>query len=292
LRLKNSPDTVDLAGLSIEDLIAALLDLDGSATSVANAIASAAQKMADAESQLSTSDAILGTTPTEQAQEKGKLYGFDLGDLSTKTGVDAAIASLQSTFKGLDPAAADYKEKSREILNTIQALRGITFDTSPPAGAAGAGASSSPSSGSGETTAIKDAAAGLTEVTGNRMAEYLATLLQVNRDELKAMQLLVSALTTPIITGPILPPTLPSWFGAGASASLPTQTQSSGAPTTPAVQHIQNFRVDVHFDGSTFLMDKKDATEFGTEFGEALNRYLADKFRNGQRLQGDTSIPS
>jgi hypothetical protein len=151
---------------------------------------------------------------------------------------------------------------------------------------------SSASSGSGETTAIKDAAAGLTEVTGNRMAEYLATLLQVNRDELKAMQLLVSALTTPIITGPILPPTLPSWFGAGASANLGTQSKATGSATTTGATTINNFRVDVHFDGSTFLMDKKDATEFGTEFGEAFNRYLADKFRNGQRLQGDTSIPS
>lgn len=287
-QLKTSTGSVDLAGLSIDELKAALLELHGAADSVAAGIATAAQKIADAEGLLQTSDAILGTSPTEQAQEKGNLYGFDLGDISSQAGVDTAIANLRALFKSLDPASADFKERSREILNTIQALQGITFDATPaPARSATA---SSTSAGSGDTEAIANAARGITAVDGNRMANFLATILQVNRDELATANKMLAAMLQPVITGPILPPALPSWFGSAGASAVPAPTQTAAANGPPSV--IQNFRFDLHIDGATIFADRKDVKLWGDELVTYISRGIADHLRNLQRLQGDTTISS
>jgi hypothetical protein len=268
-KLKTSPDTVDLAGLSIDDLIKALLDLDSSATSVANTIATAAQKIADAESQIAVADDILGATGQQTISELSNAYNIDLSqfDLTTQPGAAAAISFLQDMFKGLDPNDPNYKEKEREIQNLVDRLRGLF-----PGGASGSASSASAGSGGGSREAVTNAAEALTQVTGNRMADYLASLVGLTRQEVGAMTQLVAALTRPIITGAILPPYLPSGFGVPRQAAQGSTPATNAASLAPQV-NIRISRIDV------VAPDGTDPAAFADSIGDALLERLAIKLQ-------------
>jgi hypothetical protein len=260
--VKKNPDAFDLAGLSIQDFINALLDLDTSATSVASAIQTAAQKMADAENALSTSDSILGTSPTEQAQERGNLYGFDLGDLSTKGGVDAAITNLQTVFKGLDASAPDYQEKSREILNTIQALRAITFDDT--------GAASGGSGGLGGTVGGAAAeAAGATSVA----SQGFQSLTSIQGDELFSELHLHTGLLTDIRDDQR------SWMSGRINVGAPTPVNVGGITSAAlAAAGSSGGGMVIDVGGIHVTTSKDDAETVGTQVADAFVRELNIKF--------------
>lgn len=272
-QLKNSPDSVDLAGLSIDDLIAALLDLDSSATNVANTVADAARQMAEAEAELRTGFDILGTGAAGQAQAFAQLYGFDLGDISTQEGVNAAIAALQALYQ----SNTGDQEKAREIENTINALRGIQF---PGAGSSG-GASAATSGGGGTREATVNAAQSLTEQTGNRMADYLASILLVDRETLRAQQAMLATLTRPIITGPILPPLLPSGFGA------PTQTAGTAGGLEVRVS-IGRIVVAAPNGSDPTAFASEISNELIETIGPKLEQWLYQRVANQQLRNGST----
>ncbi len=280
-QLKNpeTADSVDLAGLSIDEFIAAILDLS-------SAVQTAAQQMAEAEAQLRTGFDILGTGAAGQAQAFAQLYGFDLGNISTQEGVNAAIASLQALYA----ANPDDQEKAREIENVINALRAIQFP-----GAAAAGGGSSLAAGSGERNAIVNGAQALTDNVGSRMADYLATadvylaqLVGLTRQEVTAITQMIAALSSPIITGPILPPTLPTGFGSSPA----TRTTTNGS--TPGDLNIYatfNVRVGAPVGADPESFGALIGTAAFDQFIDLVERAMGDRWTNAQIRAGSTIKP-
>ncbi len=139
------------------------------------------------------------------------------------------------------------------------------------------------SNAGGSKEAIATAAKSLTEVTGNRMADYLASILAVDRHQLQVMQSFLNALTKPIITGPILPPTLPPWF-AGGGLSASAQTASAGLVVR------NTFIVHVHAPvkgEDAAAVGKSIAKEAAKEF----DQILGDQYAQAQARAGSTLKP-
>jgi len=290
---------LDTSVFSLDDFKNGIVDLSGAATSAASSFETAAQKMADADNLLNTSDSILGTSASDKATERANLYGFDIGDISTQSGVNAAIDQLRNMFKALDPTAADFTEKSREILETIQALQAITFTTSSPAAAASSASSAGTSAGSGETEAVTATARGLTEVTGDRLADdgktadvLLAKLVDISTSQLATLNAMLGGLLRPIITAPLQPPVLPNGFGT----PLPASTQST--TNVPAGGTLNNYTIRATF---TIALNRDDlfdpsaknaADQFGADAADAFDKYLWDRVRDKQRRLGNTEVPT
>jgi hypothetical protein len=284
---------VDTSVFSIDDWKSAIADLVGSVDSAASSFETAAQKISDAENQISISDDILGTSPTDSVQEYAKAYGYDLSgfDLTTQSGRDSAIATLQNVFRQLNPATTvDYDTVVHEIQSLIDKIRALpaipgTDTTSTDAGAGAASDASAASSDVAESSAATVA----TQSSVDRMGDYLATILQVNRDELAAMQRLVDLFTTPIITSPLRPPALPASFGSGASA----------ISAAVAINVELNGDVTITMDGVTVMsLDDVDKLtgqvldQLSQKLTPRISKLLAEAFRGVQRRKGSTALPS
>jgi hypothetical protein len=137
--LEDPNNTVDLAGLSLEELIQALLDLKQGADAVATGVVSAAQKMQDAAAALKTDFEVYGTDQVGQVQQLAGLYGGVGGigaalnglDLSSAAGRTAAIAQLQQLYGG----DKGNSEQTAAILELLRALRAVPGESRPPAAA-------------------------------------------------------------------------------------------------------------------------------------------------------------
>ncbi len=280
---------LDTSVYSIDDFNNAIGDLSDSADAAAASFESAAQKIADADSLIDTKADILGTPAGTVIQQHAYNEGFNLDnfDLTTDAGRQSAIDYLTGVFNSLDPNGDGYADKVKTIDNLIKSIRALPA-TSTAAGANTAGASAGAAGASSSTATGANAAAVATQSSVDRMGDYLATLVEVNREELALWTKYLTGLTTPIITGPLLPPRLPSFFGSGSGSA------AGAALTTTVVQHqdILNVSLTLNIDGSTFLMDRTDALKLSREMGEQINQYLAAKLRAAQRLRGDTTLPS
>lgn len=162
-------------GLSAEDipaLIAALLDLEAAGDAAERAIESAAQTLARAFAEIDLDAIIFGQSDVTRAAKKLEAAGFGTFDLNTQEGRAAAIQVLR------DAALGASEEQKRIIADLVQAVQGLP----EIAGAAMTEAVSGASGGGGETEAIASGARALSEVTGNRMAEYLRAIAEFTRD--------------------------------------------------------------------------------------------------------------
>jgi len=175
-QLKNAPQDVDLAGLSIEELIAILLDLDGAADQVAASVQTAAGKFAEAAGLLDTEFAIMGTGSVEQAQAIAGAAGQSFGsigealagiDLKTADGRQRAIAALQSLYQ----ANKSDKDLASAILSVLNAIRAVG-----DGGGVGGSASGPLARGGGSTDAVASGARNLTEVTGRAISDRLTAI--------------------------------------------------------------------------------------------------------------------
>src|SRR5205085_9866765 len=74
-KLQTSPESIDLGKLSLEGLIAALLDLKHGADAAAAGVKGAADLLREAAESLRTDFEVFGTDPAAQAEQLKQLYG-------------------------------------------------------------------------------------------------------------------------------------------------------------------------------------------------------------------------
>lgn len=260
-QLEDSPGTVDLAGLSIDDLKKALLDLDQSAQSVAASVVSAAQKMAAAESSLSTDYSIYGTSAADQAVGYAGGFGLDLSgfDLSSQAGVDGArqaIRDFYTAHKTDIPGIGQFAQSALGALGNIQ-LTG-------PASALGIPAIGGPSVTAGATSAVASGFQSLTTIQGDRMADILLRSLNVQMD-------------TRDLIGGRAPVNL-----AGAAKAIFGGPSGSGAPGSIGPIIIQ------------VTTDKENAADVGSQIADAFVRELDVKLGRKSSVQalynGDITV--
>ncbi|MDB4916295.1 MAG: hypothetical protein JWM95_3939 [Gemmatimonadetes bacterium] len=211
LELKNSPESVDLAGLSIDQFIAALLDMSHGVDAVTSGIQTAAQKMQAAADSLNTDFDVYGTDAQGQAVGVAGLYSSVGGvgqalagiDLSTKAGRDQAIANLQALYTG-DKANVAQTSAIQAVIHALRAVPvdpGSSVSTSAPAltgSVSGPGASSRQTSGA-ERITIQQA---------DRIGNVLESMLVFSREtavNTKSLAFLAQLLRVPVYN-PIHPP--------------------------------------------------------------------------------------
>lgn len=162
-QLEQSPETVDLAGLSIDDLKKALLDLGSSAKTVADSVETAAQAFSRANGELANDFDVDQTDATGQVKAYAGQYGFNLDqfDLTTKSGIDAAIAYFSNIYhyKGIDPTI---KLQAKQM---VDSLRGIHVDDT-------GGVTMAPTmGGGGPTSAVSSGYTSMTYLQADRLAD-------------------------------------------------------------------------------------------------------------------------
>lgn len=179
-------------GTELDDLIQAILTLMGAAADAASGITSAADQIAAAASALQLGFQILGTNAGDQAQQLADLYGFNLGDVSTAAGRDAAIEKLRDLYK----ANRDNQQLAQQILSVINALQQMQFaSSSGPTLTEQIGGSMERVGASASTSAVSSSFAGLTVMQGDAfldlqrsVAEGVQDLVSIGRDTLAELQ--------------------------------------------------------------------------------------------------------
>lgn len=269
-QLKSSPESVNLAGLSVGELIQALLALDAAADDVAAGVISAAQAFSDAVASLDTDLEVAGEKdPLKRALGVAGAAGSSFAgigaalagiDLSTADGRAKAIAALQALY-GSDKGNAD---QTQAILEVLRALRAIPGEAPLEEGRGGARAA-------GDREAITNSAKALTEATGNRMADYLRSI------DIRVQTIVdLMARLAGLASGPVLTPAiaLGGPFSGGFDAAPRITIQTT---------------VYVSAD------DVRDGREWGRELGDGIfdrfNEQMGRKFRRAQIINGNTDRP-
>jgi hypothetical protein len=151
-----------------------------------------------------------------------------------RAGRDAA----QDALRALAATTTD-RDLKRLILSVLQDIGRLPEIP----GAVGDAVTEALTGGGGERSAIASAAQGLTERTGNRMADYLATLLVVERQELAILEALSGgpALSpNQLLRPPVLPSTVTTNVGGDFILSIGNidihVAATSGDPRTVGAQ--------------------------------------------------------
>lgn len=268
-QLETSPETVDLAGLSIDDLKNALLDLDSSAQAAADAV----KAFSDANSQLSDDFDVYGTTAPDQVTQRAAAYGIDLSqfDLGTPAGVAAAIGYLQSDYgSATDPVR---KQQDKALIDN---LRQIQF---PDMGDLGAGAGSGASAG-GATSAIGAGFQSLTSVEGSRLGDYM--LREVNlltRIDANLDRFVTGFFTQRTSFAPLAP------LGVSSLSSGLAAAAGSGGPATINIGSVGPIQVRTNGDDPTV-----QGTALGAAFIREINRELGTVILRGKIGRGDITV--
>jgi len=276
-QLRTSPGSVDLAGLSIEELIRVLLDLDGAADQVAASVQTAAGKFAEAAGLLDTEFQIMGTGSAEQATAIAGAAGASFSsiaealagiDLTTADGRQRAIEALQALYQ----ANKGDKELASAILSVLNAIRAVPGDAAA-AGAAGRAAAS------GETSAVASGARNLSEATGNRMADYLSTIAIQTLAIRQAVESLLARAMAAVITPPAI------GFGG-----IPAIAGSGNTIVQVRVQLVVNVMLSPGMD-----LSPEGAQRVGQYIGRGASQVVSEQIASGvQQVRldnGDTSRP-
>ena len=195
--------------------------------------------------------------------------GLQAFDLASQAGRDAARAALQTLALG-DPTL---KPLIADLVRSLDALPDIP-------GAAG-DAIKAALTGGGERSAIASAAQGLSERTGNRMADYLASVIVLERRQVDLLEQIVGG--SGLRTGVLLQPPALSTIAPGLGA----QTTVTGGLS------IGELNVNVRVVSAT---DDPDA--LGRRIGDATLRDLATRISQmlakdattATRLAGNVSV--
>ena len=131
------------------------------------------------------------------------LGGLDLANAEQR---QQAIKALQGLAEGAD------KELRQIILELLRSIRDIPATTGRP----------------GEVEIVANAAKGLTETTGNRMADYLATANIILREQLEVLAQIRDFIGPQVPTSLISAPSFSGALGASALVSGPTITVTVG----------------------------------------------------------------
>jgi hypothetical protein len=263
----------------MEDAIKAGMDPNTLAllasTQALESVAFAAQQLQAAMNQAHSDiqrDVSLGfTTPQAAIEQERQTFGF--GGLTNDQ-----IRNLYTPFSGtaLTPAQETLNQNIKTFFDDLAALMG-QGPAAPGSGGTVAGA------GLGERNAISNAAQALTEVTGNRLADYNAAMLIVQRQILDVIRSGLyggGSSIAPYTANLTAPATPVSGGGSGTSltpfssaASFSRVAPVSSSPATaqqPVVVQVTIDRIEVTAPPGA------DPYTFGTEVGRGIRRQLAD----------------
>lgn len=243
-------------GTKLEDLIQAILALMGAAGDAASGIQSAAGQMAAAAGALQTDWEVFGTSAQDQAKQLAGLYGFDLGDISTQAGRDAAIARLQARYK----ANRDDGDMAQQILAVLRIIRGVKDE----GGGAALGGADVAGIGAGAAAVSVSGFQALTTVQGDQMLDLERGILAATRSSagyLKEMRDSVAAI--PRVSAP-------AW--ARPSANTP-----GGATSVTAPIQVGPINIDVIAPGA-------DPRSFGAQIGDEIIREINLRLGRGALL--------
>lgn len=231
-------------------------------------VAEAARKASEElDRQRETGDEIYDTSAGDRAKEKAAQYGFDLGDISTAEGRDAAIKTLQNLYA----ANKGDKDLAARILATIRDLRAIDFGT-PGGDVAGAATSTRQPTSSGANSFAQEVHT-ITIEQGSKINDSLVAILAVTRQFRADFNAAIPVGLFRAFAGTVLtPPALPVGAFAGASGS--------GGPVTITVSIAQNFYAPVG------QVDRAAALEFAQLTLDQIDRGLAARYKRAQLFRG------
>jgi hypothetical protein len=247
-QLQSAPDSVDLAGLSLDQFLQVLLDLKRGADAAAGGVEDAAARMQKAAQALQTDFEVYGTDAVSQAAQLAQLYAGVGGiggalagiDFSTVGGRGAAVTALQQLYgqdKGNDDAV-------QAILEILRALRAV------PAEQSGSGAKPTTESSGAERITIEQA---------DRLISLTESLLVFGRQTAQNTAAL-AALLRPPANAPVQAPVLPNAFLAGGAGSQ--------------VKVEVRLMVVNHFYGPVGAGAGAAANELGTQIGQGASDVL------------------
>ncbi|MDB4906362.1 MAG: hypothetical protein JWO05_1146 [Gemmatimonadetes bacterium] len=280
-QIQEAPDSVQLGALSIEDLIAALLELHTGATAVTAGILTAAQQLSAARSQLETDFEVFQIDdPQKRAQAISALYesaseairnAIGDSDLTTDAGRAKAVKALQDLYA----AGRGNEDQTQQIVDILRALRAI------PGAAPLPGDAAAPAAAEGATSAITNAAQSLTEVTGTRMADFLQAIA-INTDPLPEIQsLLAQMFSAPAFTVPAYPSALLA--GSGSPIQLTVNADYSNASF-----YLNGKEIDA---AQTAILGRTLAQAFEKQLVETVDQELGKRLRAQQLLAGNVERP-
>jgi hypothetical protein len=244
---KTAPDSVDLAGLSVDQFIQALLDLKRGADAAAGGVEDAAARMQKAADSLKTDFEVYGTDAASQAAQLAQLYAGVGGiggalagiDFSTTAGRGAAITALQQLYgqdKGNDDAV-------NAILEILRALRAVPADQS------GSGAKPTTQTSGAERITIEQA---------DRLISLTESLLVFGRQTAQNTAAL-AALLRPPANAPVQAPLLPNAFLAGGAGAVRVEVK---------------LMIVNHFHGPVGASGAAAGNELGTQIGQGASDLL------------------
>jgi hypothetical protein len=260
-QLQSAPDSVDLAGLSLDQFLQVLLDLKRGADAAAGGVEDAAARMQKAAQALQTDFEVYGTDPVNQAAQLAQLYAGVGGiggalagiDFSTVAGRGAAVTALQQLYgqdKGNDTAV-------QAILEILRALRAVPADQS------GSGAKPTTETSGAERITIEQADRLIS------LTESMLVFARLTAQHTGALE----ALLRPAAYAPVQAPALPNAFLGGGGSS---------------VQITVRLNVINHFMGP--IGAGVDAGAIGQQLGEGvsdvLDTYLGNRLQAWDQARG------
>lgn len=265
----------DATGMTIDDLIAYLLDLEGAADAAGTHIASLAEQLSTAFAEVDFGLALENITdPIEKLMRTARAAAaadakiraaLGAADLSTAGGRAAAEASLISLGKGTTDQA------TREaILRILEAIRAVPLDAGLGEPGAGLGAGSPPTKDGSDTSRSVFL---VEDVRFAQLLDYTSrTAIAV-----EGMWALLQTRVAPI-SAPVLPPQAATAAAIFGGASYTAQAQTPGGMTVS---------VTLLFQGTVYLGSREEASEIITPaVAEGVLQAAGRQFTVQRQLKG------
>jgi hypothetical protein len=263
-RLRSSPETVDLAGLSIEELVRVLLELETAVDHVAETVAKSTQTITVAGADLEDTWAVHNTSSVDQIGQQAKAFNIDNFnfDLTTAAGREAAIRWLTGAFDSA--ITTEEAHKYRVLIDMIRRL-------SPIGGGAGSGGGLSRGAGGDPSASFVQDVRTITVEEGSKIGGTLAALLatetQFMTGTFARLDALLIALQPVTLSAPQMP------FAALAG---------SGGPV--------NLTVHIAIYGNVGTLESSAAALTALvrrELFDELDRYLGIQTNTAAQLRGN-----
>lgn len=262
--LKENAEALGLTDAEIEELLSAIFGLESGADAAAAAIKSLADTLSEEFSDIDLKGRIFGEDESVTTGKKLEAIGVS-GDLSTQAGRDAVVEALRA----LASATSD--------TNMLQLIAGLIADVQQLGDAVGDAAGTG-GGRTGERTAIANAATALTERTGNRMADYLATQLIVLRAIEENTRTALGGLPRAGLVPPQIP-TISAQVSGGVNIAL------GGLDV-----HVRVVSATDDPDGLGGRIARSTLRSLAEQLGPEISAFLAREAFTQRRLAGDVSV--